>query len=324
MAVYTHVSDEDLTVFLSEYDIGTPISFKGIAEGVENSNYYLETSKGRFILTLFEKRVDAEDLPYFVALKRHLSAKGFPCPQPILARNGEALQTLSGRPAIIISFLEGLSPKTPDIPQCRQLGAGLARMHLALADFKMTRANTLGPKSWPGLWSGLESAADTLQPGLSALIEDELETLGETEHAWRELPQGTIHADLFPDNAFFLGETFSGVIDFYFACTGALAYDLGICINAWCFEDDTANAKYNVKKSRALIEGYESERPLSVEEKRHFPSLARGAAIRFFITRLIDLQEIRPDALVTPKTPLEYAYRLARHREIENFDGYVG
>ena len=232
MAVYTQVSDDALAAFLDEYDLGKALSFKGIAEGVENSNYYLETTTGRFILTLFEKRVNAEDLPYFIGLKQHLSAKGFPCPQPIMARDGKALRTLEGRPAVIVSFLEGLSPKRPSPAQCRGLGEGLARMHVALSDFPMTRANSLGPAAWPRLWQGQSEEAAKLQASLPDLIDEALADIAEAKPQSLTLPRGTIHADLFPDNAFFLGEDFSGIIDFYFACTDALAYDLAICLNS--------------------------------------------------------------------------------------------
>ncbi len=323
MAVYTQVSDEALAAFLTEYDLGAPLSFKGIAEGVENSNYYLETEKGRYILTLFEKRVNAEELPYFVGLKQHLAAKGYPCPSPIAARDGKALRSLEGRPALIVTFLEGLSPRRPNVTQCRELGAGMARMHLALADFEMERANSLGPAAWPRLWAGREADADALQPGLADAIAGDLAAIAAAKPASLDLPRGTIHADLFPDNAFFLGDTFSGAIDFYFACTDALAYDLAICLNAWAFEDGGRDSlDYNFSKGAALIAGYESVRPLEAAERAALPVLARGAALRFFLTRLVDWSSTPEGALVKPKNPLEYAGRLAFHRKVETAEGY--
>ena len=323
MAVYTQVSDEALAAFLTEYDLGAPLSFKGIAEGVENSNYYLETEKGRYILTLFEKRVNAEELPYFVALKQHLAAKGYPCPSPIAARDGKALRQLEGRPALIVTFIDGLSPRRPNVTQCRELGAGMARMHLALADFGMERANSLGPASWPRLWAGREADADALQPGLAEAIAGDLAAIAEARPQSLGLPRGTIHADLFPDNAFFLGDKFSGAIDFYFACTDALAYDLAICLNAWAFEDGGRDSlDYNFSKGAALIAGYESVRPLEPAERDALPVLARGAALRFFLTRLVDWSSTPEGALVKPKNPLEYAGRLAFHRKVETAEGY--
>ena len=326
MAVYTQVSDEALAAFLAEYDLGSPLAFKGIAEGVENSNYYLETTTGRYILTLFEKRVKADDLPYFIGLKQHLAAKGYPCPEPIMGKDGTALRILEGRPAVIISFLEGLSPRRPNIAQCRGLGEGLGRMHVALSDFPMTRENALGPASWPRLWKGREAGADALQDGLAALIAAELDDIALADPDALPLPRGTIHADLFPDNAFFLGDEFSGAIDFYFACTDALVYDLAVCLNAWAFEDgmagESSGLQYNFSKGAALIAGYESVRPLETAERDALPVLARGAALRFFLTRLVDWTDTPEGALVKPKNPLEYAGRLAFHRKVTSAAGY--
>ncbi|MBR9835380.1 MAG: homoserine kinase [Alphaproteobacteria bacterium] len=313
MAVYTSVSDADLNTFLADYDIGEAVSFKGIAEGVENSNYYLETTTGRYILTLFEKRANPQDLPYFIALKQHLAAHGFACPTPVAARDGQALRTLAGRPSVIVTFLTGMSPKRPSARQCRALGKGLAELHAAARDFPMQRANGLGPASWPNLWQGRAETAEQLQSGLAALIEGDLEAISKANPQSLNLPRGTIHADLFPDNAFFLGDLFSGAIDFYFACTDALVYDLAICLNAWAFEP---NGDYNFSKGRNLIAGYESVRPLEPVEREALPVLARGAALRFFLTRLVDWRDTPADALVKPHDPLDYAVRLAFHRRV--------
>ena len=321
MAVYTSVSDDALAAFLTEYDLGEAVAFKGIAEGVENSNYYLETTTGRFILTLFEKRANPEDLPYFIALKQHLADQGFSCPLPVAAKDGVALRTLSGRPAVVVTFLQGLSPRVPNAAQCRELGAGLAKLHQAAADFELTRANSLGPASWPDLWAGRAQDADELQPGLAEKIDTDLSALKDAARVSQTLPIGTIHADLFPDNAFFLGDHFTGAIDFYFACTDALSYDLAICINAWAFEPDGA---FNYSKAKNLISGYESVRPLGDDEKRAFPGLCRGAALRFFLTRLIDWTETPADALVKPKDPLDYAARLRFHRTARSIGDYGG
>jgi homoserine kinase type II len=327
MAVYTQVSDEALAAFLADYALGLPTAFKGIAEGVENSNYFLGTTEGRYILTLFEKRVEASDLPYFVGLKQHLATKGFPCPQPIMGKDGAALRTLEGRPAIIVSFLDGLSPRQPNIAQCRAVGAGLAQMHLALADYAPLRANTLGASAWPKLWNGLSDSANTLQPGLSQTIETALADIAEATPGTANLPRGTIHADLFPDNAFFLGDTFTGMFDFYFACTDALAYDLAICLNAWAFDespstDGDTRVAYNFSKGANLIAGYESVRALEAAEREALPVLARGAALRFFLTRLIDWTGTPAGALVKPKNPLAYASRLAFHAKVDSAKGY--
>ena len=321
MAVYTTIEAEQLDAFLADYDIGGAIAFKGIAEGVENSNYYLETDKGRFILTLFEKRVNPDDLPYFVGLKQHLSAKGFPCPEPVAAKNGMALRELAGRPALIVTFLKGMSPNRPNAAQCRGMGEGLARMHNALADFEMQRINDLGPASWPKLFAGREAVAESLAPGLEEVISESLAKVEALRSVSDHVPRGTIHADLFPDNAFFLGDEFAGVIDFYFACTDALAYDIAVCLNAWAFEP---GGHFNYTRGQALIAGYESVRPLEPAEREAMPTLALGAALRFFLTRLVDWTDTPEGALVKPKNPLDYADRIRFHRAAKGIGDYGG
>lgn len=319
MAVYTQIDAEQLESFLEDYDIGSAKAFKGIAEGVENSNYFLETDTGRFILTLFEKRVNPDDLPYFVGLKQHLSAKGFPCPQPVLARDGVALRSLAGRPALIVTFLQGMSPNRPNAAQCRGIGAGLARMHMALEDFQLSRPNDLGPRSWPALFEGREAVAESLAPGLADTIADSLSQIRRMRSVSDHVPRGTIHADLFPDNAFFLGDDFAGVIDFYFACTDALAYDIAVCLNAWAFEP---GGHFNFTKGQALISGYESVRALEPAEREAMPTLALGAALRFFLTRLVDWTDTPEGALVKPKNPLDYADRIRFHRAAKGIGDY--
>lgn len=321
MAVYTSVSDDDLAAFLTEYDLGDAIAFKGIAEGVENSNYYLETTTGRFILTLFEKRANPQDLPYFIALKQHLAANGFSCPLPVAAKDGEALRRLAGRPAVIVTFLQGLSPRVPNAAQCHEMGIGLARLHAAAADFTGARENSLGPHSWPVMWDGRAASAEALRPGLARKVDADLAAIGDALRTDEPLPHGTIHADLFPDNAFFLGDQFTGAIDFYFACSDALAYDLAVCLNAWAFETD---GSFNYSKARNLIAGYESVRTLTPAERAAFPALCRGAALRFFLTRLVDWTDTPADALVKPKDPLDYADRLRFHRSATSIADYGG
>ena len=320
MAVYTQVTDDALARFLSDYDIGDAIAFKGIAEGVENSNYLLETQIGRYILTLFEKRVNEEDLPYFMGVMDHLAEKGFPAPLPVKAKDGLVLRTLNGRPAVIITFLTGMSPNKPNVAQCKSLGAGLARFHDALADFSGQRANALSLPAWRRMFAGREDGTEALSTGLTDQILDDLDALD--AHWAAGLPSGVIHADLFPDNAFFLGDELSGVIDFYFACNDALAYDIAICLNAWCFEQ--GRGEFNITKGAALLAGYQSIRMLDADEKDAMPILCRGAAMRFFLTRLIDWTDTPADALVRPKAPIEYAQKLAFHRHVKGFADYGG
>ncbi len=309
MAVYTNIDEDDLATLLADFDLGQAVSCKGIAEGVENSNFLLETERGRFILTLYERRVRARDLPYFLDLMHWLAEQGFPCPTPMADRRGAMLKTVRGRPAALVSFLTGVSVQHPTPNHCQEAGAALARLHLAGRGFQGARENTLGQHAWAALFEGLESAADGLRPGLARDIAADLAWLAANWPA--DLPRGSIHADLFPDNVFFVGERFSAAIDFYFACTDALAYDLAVCLNAWAFR---ADAGFRPDCARALIEGYESLRPLGPKERRALPLLARGAAMRFFLTRLADWGATPPGALVRPKDPMEYEARLAVFR----------
>lgn len=309
MAVYTDLTDAELDAFLATYDLGTPLAFKGIAEGVENSNFLLETTKGRYILTVYERRMKAEELPYFLDLLTWLADHNYPSAAPVANRDGQTLGQVRGKPAAIVEFLQGMSVRKPSVQHCREAGEGLARLHLAAQGYPGRRANALGQASWAPMFAGLTDAADDLKPGLSAMIMSDLDTLAK---AWPgALPQGTIHADLFPDNVFFLGDKFAAAIDFYFACDDALAYDLAVCLNAWCFE---ADGGFNVTAGRALVAGYERHRPLSPDERAALPILAWGAAMRFFLSRLYDWGSTPAGALVKPKDPLEYERKLAVHR----------
>lgn len=317
MAVYTDVSDEALAAFLEAYTIGRMTSFKGIAEGVENSNYLLQTDRGQYVLTLYEKRVDPAELPYFLGLMRHLAAKDLPVPLPVAGHDGAALRELCGRPAAISTFLPGLWPRRVRPEHLAPLGAALAQLHLAGADFPMHRANSLGPDAWQKLFARAAGRADQVQPGLAHEVQAALDAV---LAAWpKDLPRGEIHADLFPDNVFFLEGRLSGLIDFYFACTDFLAYDLAVCLNAWCFEPDFA---FNVTKARALIAAYRAVRPLTDAEIEALPVLARGAALRFLLTRLYDWLNTPDGALVTRKDPLEYLRKQRFHGAARGADAY--
>ncbi|HKV15215.1 MAG TPA: homoserine kinase [Reyranella sp.] len=317
MAVYTEVGDAELEAFLSEYDIGEADAFKGIAEGVENSNYLLTTTRGHYIVTLYEKRVDPNDLPFFLGLMDHLSQRGINCPQPIHGRDGQALRRLAGKPAAITSFLHGMWPRRIAVKHCGPVGAALADLHLAGRDFKMERRNALSVRGWRPLFKAGRDKADELAKGLAHELEVELDFL---EAQWPTgLPTGVIHADLFNDNVFFLQDKVSGLIDFYFACNDAFAYDVAICLNAWCFEPDRA---FNTTKARALLQAYEKVRPLEQAERASLPLLARGAALRFLLTRLYDWIHTPADALVKRKDPLEYLAYLRFHRGASSLADY--
>jgi homoserine kinase type II len=317
MAVYTEIPDDEFDEFVAGYDLGAVLSCKGIAEGVENSNFLVVTERGQFILTLYEKRVAAGDLPFFIALMEHLAGKGITCPTPVRDRHGEALKRLAGRPAAMVTFLSGMSVRRPRPAYCAALGSALAQLHLAGGDFAMRRANALSVAGWRPLFEQCDGRADSVVPGLGGEIALELDYL---EKHWPSgLPQGVIHADLFPDNVFFLAEKVSGLIDFYFACNDMLAYDAAICLNAWCFE---ADGSLNVTKARSLLAGYQAIRPLAPAEIEALPLLARGSALRFLLTRLYDWLTTPAGALVVKKDPLEYYRKLRFHRGVADASAY--
>ena len=302
MAVYTPVSAEALAAFLTRYDVGELVSAKGIAEGVENTNYLVETTRDRFILTLYERRVAADDLPYFLALLDHLAAKDLSVPPAIKDRSGAAIQQLEGRPACLIRFLPGVSVTTPNRIQARAAGAALRAMHDALVGFERVRPNSMGVGTWRGLLDQCGAGLDTIRPGLGARITD---ALAAVERDWPSLPVATIHADLFPDNVLMLGDRVTGLIDFYFACTDIPAYDLAVMHGAWAF--DAAGTPADAAIGPALVAGYGA---LTNLECAAMPVLARGACIRFLLSRAWDWLNTRPDALVTRKDPLAYLRRL--------------
>lgn len=317
MAVYTEVTDADLTGFLAGYDLGAVTAFKGIAEGVENTNYLLQTDRGGYFLTLYEKRVARKDLPFFIDCLRHLAGRGLACPQPVADRAGRILQELCGKPAALMSLLPGLSPKRPNIVQCGEAGSALARLHLAGAGFSGRRANSMGLDAWRTLVVATRDRADSVQPSLAAML---AAAFAEAETGWpRDLPAGLIHADLFPDNVLFSGDRVTGLIDFYFACTDLYAYDVAVCLNSWCFEPDGA---FNFSKGRALLSCYQAIRPLTPPERAALPVLARASALRFLLTRLYDWLNRDPSALVRPKDPLEFAARLRFHQGARDSSAY--
>jgi homoserine kinase type II len=316
MAVYTEVSDDELALFIASYEVGALLSYKGIAEGVENTNYLLHTEKGPFFLTLYEKRVAPADLPFFLGLMEHL-ARARLTPTPVRDRQGRLLRELAGKPAALVTFLEGVWLRRPQPEHCRALGRAIAELHLAGQGYELRRANALGVAGWRPLYARFQSRADEIAPGLAATIELELDRL---ETSWpRDLPQGIVHADLFPDNVLFLGKRLSGLIDFYFACNDALSYDIAVTLNAWCFEADHA---FNIDKGRALLAGYQSVRPLNAAEREALPLMARGAALRFLLTRAYDWLHTSSNALVSRKDPAEFVARLAFHRGIRSAGQY--
>ena len=317
MAVYTDVPDDALNAFVGDYDIGGVLACKGIAEGIENSNYLLQTERGTFILTLYERRVAREDLPFFLGLMEHLAGRGIACPTPVPGRDGEALRELCGRPAAIVTFLNGMCARRPGAEHCAALGRATAEMHRAGENFALGRENALGLPGWRPLFATCREAAEGIAPGLRREIDAELDFLDARWPAGAAC--GVIHADLFPDNVFFLGDRLSGIIDFYFACNDLYAYELAICLNAWCFESDLS---FNVTKARRLIAGYCSVRELEAAEIASLPVLARGAALRFLLTRLHDALFPPEGVLVGRKDPLEYLHKLRFHQRVTDPGAY--
>jgi homoserine kinase type II len=318
VAVYTQLGAESLAAIIAEFDVGALVSAKGIAEGVSNSNWLIETagseeggrsdaSSTRFILTMYETRTDIGDLPFFLGLLDHLAERHCPVPRTIHDRTGQAFRLHDGKALALIEFLPGVSVSEPTPGQARAVGAALAQVHLAAADFPARRANALGPREWRNLAKACGSdGLASIHPELGTLVDRELARL---ERQWpRDLPQSVIHADLFPDNVLMLGDKVTGLIDFYFACNDITAYDLAVTHAAWCFSNDGRN--FDAALSEALLGGYEAVRPLLAEERAALPVLARGAAMRFLMTRAYDWMNTPEGALVTRKDPLAFAWRL--------------
>ena len=309
MAVYTKINHNLLISFLENYKIGSLIAFEGIQEGVENSNYKLITSSGSYILTIFEKRVEKKDLPFFVELKNHLVRKNFMCPKPINSKVGSYINQIKNKPCLINSFLKGKKISFVNTNHCHQLGKQLALMHIDTYDFKLSRKNSLNQKNWRKLLEKFKYNKNTKYKKLFNEISLELKFL---EKNWpRNLDKGVIHADVFQDNVFFKNGIFSGIIDFYFACNDYYAYELAICINAWCFNNKQV---IDLNRSLALLNSYQSHRKLSKKEKLALPILLRGAAMRFLLTRLNDRIYHQKEAYVKPKDPMEYFHILKFHQ----------
>ncbi len=318
MAVYTKINQAELCDLLSHYEIGAVQEIKEIVEGVENSNFSLQTEQGKFILTLYEKRVNPDDLPFFLNLKKHLNTQNISCPLPIARKDGGLLSNVKGQPAAIISFLEGSSIRRPQNIHCYELGKAMAELHLAGQSFNMHRGNDVSLEAWQTMFDEIRGDCDSVHPDMRAHLSQDLEFL---EQNWpTDLPTGIIHADLFVDNIFFIDEKLSGIIDFYFACTDMFAYDIAIALNAWCFE---ADVNFNITKSKAILEGYQSTRPLSEAEFTALPILARGAAMRFLLTRLQDWLHQDPHALVGMKNPTDYLRRLRFHKTVTHAQDYA-
>lgn len=311
MAVYTQITLEELNLFLESNDLGKAVSFEPIAEGVENTNYLLRNENSQYILTIFEKRVKEEDMPFFLGLMRHLAERKIPCPVPLTFKEGKLYSYLKGKPATIVSFLQGAWPREIVETHCSYVAKNMAKMHLAAKDFTLTRKNDLSLDGWKDLFRKIGQKANHLHHDMTQVISQELIYL---EANWpKNLPQGIIHADLFPDNVFFVEHHLSGILDFYFACNDMLAYDLAIAINAWCFE---TSGELNMGKAKSMISKYHKVRHLSKDELTSMPILLRGAALRFLLSRLYDLIYHPEGAFVVPKDPMEYYEKLLFQQKV--------
>jgi len=320
MAVYTKLSENNLKDFFSKYNLGKLLKFKGIQEGIENSNYFVKTDSGKFILTIYEKRVEEKDLPFFMGLMKNIFNKNFPSPEPIINKNGNYITEILGKKAAVVSFLEGASKKnlTPD--NCYEVGIYTAKLHMITKNLNIKRTNRLSVNSWRLIYRKIQRDCSKIYPDLTKIIEGHLEII---ENKWpKNIPRGIIHADLFPDNIFFKGNKLTGIIDFYFSCYDFYALEIAICLNALCFEGKSKNLSFNVTKAKKFIDGYSSIRKLTEEEKESLKILCHGAAMRFLLTRVFDYLNLTEDALVKIKDPVEYLKRLEFHNSVKNYQDY--
>jgi len=320
MAVYTKLSENELEVFFSKYNLGKLLNYKGIKEGIENTNYFIQTEKGKFILTLYEKRVEEKDLPFFINLMRNLFDKNFPSPEPIINNNGNYISEILEKKAAVVSFLDGYAKKVLNPNDCREVGINAAKLHLITKDLTGKRENKLSINSWRKIYIKVKKNCSKIHPNLPEIIEKNLD---EIEKNWpKNIPSGIIHADLFADNIFFKNNKLSGIIDYYFSCYDYYAFEIAICLNALCFEGKNENLSFNVTKAKKFIDGYSNIRKLTEKEKKSLKVLCQGAAIRFLLTRVFDYLNLTEGAIVKIKDPVEYLKRLEFHDSVTNYQDY--
>ena len=320
MAVYTRLSENNLKDFFSKYNLGKLLKFQGIQEGIENSNYFVKTDSGKFILTIYEKRVEEKDLPFFMGLMKNIFNENFPSPEPIINKNGNYITEIFGKKAAVVSFLEGTSKKNLTPGHCHEVGIYTAKLHMITKNLNIKRTNRLSVNSWRLIYRKIQRDCSKIYPDLTKIIERNLEVI---EDKWpKNIPRGIIHADLFPDNIFFKGSKLTGIIDFYFSCYDFYALEIAICLNALCFEWKNENLSFNVTKAKKFIDGYSSIRKLTEEEKESLKILCHGAAMRFLLTRVFDYLNLTEDALVKIKDPVEYLKRLEFHNSVKNYQDY--
>ena len=320
MAVYTKLSEVELKEFFSKYSLGKLLKYKEIKEGIENTNYFILTEKGKYILTLYEKRVDEKELPFFIGLMRNLYDKNFPSPQPIINKNGNYISEVSNKKAAVVSFVDGEAKKILNPNECYQVGVNTGKLHSITKNLSGKRENKLSINSWRKIYNKVKKDCHKIHPKLTGIIQKNLD---EIEKNWpKNIPQGIIHADLFPDNIFFKDNKLSGIIDFYFSCNDFYAFEIAVCLNALCFDGAKENLSFNVTKAKKFIDGYSSIRKLTEEEKKYLKILCQGAAIRFLLTRVFDYLNLIEGAIVKIKDPVEYLKRLEFHNSVKNYQDY--
>ena len=320
MAVYTQLSESELKDFFSKYNLGKLLNYRGIKEGIENTNYFTEAEKGKFILTIYEKRVEEKDLPFFISLMKNIYDKNFPSPEPIINKNGSYISEILKKKAAIISFIDGNTKKNLSPDECYQVGTYAAKLHQITKKLNIKRENKLSVNSWREIYNKVRKNCTKIDKNLPEIIE---KNLNDIEKNWpKNIPSGIIHADLFPDNIFFKRNKLSGIIDYYFACHDFYAFEIAICLNALCFEGSKENLSFNVTKATKFINGYSSIRKLTDEEKNSLIILCKGAAIRFLLTRVFDYLNLIEGAIVTVKDPVEYLKRLEFHNSIKSYQDY--
>ena len=320
MAVYTKISEKKLKEFFLKYNLGKLLDYKEIKEGIENTNYFIQTEKGKFILTLYEKRVEEKDLPFFISLMKNLFDKKFPSPEPIINKNGNYISEILKKKAAVVSFLEGNTKEFLNPNDCHEVGINIARLHLITKDLTSKRENKLSVNSWRKIYNKVKKDCPKIHLNLPKVIEKNLD---EIEKNWpKNIPSGIIHADLFPDNIFFKDDEISGIIDYYFSCYDFYAFEIAICLNALCFEGRNENLSFNVTKAKKFIDGYSSIRKLTEKEKNSLMILCQGAAMRFLLTRVFDYLNLIEGAIVKIKDPVEYLKRLEFHDSVKNYQDY--
>ena len=320
MAVYTKLSKDKIKEFFLKYSLGKIINYEEIKEGIENSNYFIKTEKGKFILTLYEKRVEEKDLPFFIGLMKNLYDKKFPSPKPIINKNGNYISEILGKKAAVVSFLDGRAKKTLNPDECYEVGIYTAKLHLITKNLTGKRINKLSVNSWKKIYNNVKKDCSKIHQKLPTTIE---KNLYEIEKFWpKNIPSGIIHADLFPDNIFFKNNKLSGIIDFYFSCYDFYAFEIAICLNALCFEGRNENLSFNVTKAKKFVDGYSNIRKITEKEKNSLKVLCQGAAIRFLLTRVFDYLNLTEGAIVEIKDPIEYLKRLEFHDNVKNYQDY--